>query len=209
MVAAFGIGPDTAAELLIVAGDNIDRVRSRPPLPRRLGRPPTTDTHRDACASLTHPHTSTTQPASSASPPAYRRDEGLVGVEKSGSHKRPSPSPSRTSSPVGDIGRQRDRSSGETTWHGGIAARSLDSSSEPNCPHDGRTHDSGVLPQAAGPYVSPIRAAVPGNQVLTVVVHSDVSAGVATTAMDLYALTRFQEQGRRSYFVSQQRRHRG
>ncbi|WP_448640765.1 hypothetical protein [Geodermatophilus sp. URMC 63] len=28
LVAAFGIGADTAAELLIVAGDNIDRVRS-------------------------------------------------------------------------------------------------------------------------------------------------------------------------------------
>jgi len=30
MVAAFGIGPDTAAEMLIVAGDNVDRVRSEP-----------------------------------------------------------------------------------------------------------------------------------------------------------------------------------
>jgi transposase len=28
LVDAFGVGPDTAAELLIVAGDNIDRVRS-------------------------------------------------------------------------------------------------------------------------------------------------------------------------------------
>lgn len=30
MVAAFGIGPDTAAEMLIVAGDNLERVRSEP-----------------------------------------------------------------------------------------------------------------------------------------------------------------------------------
>jgi transposase len=30
MVAAFGIGPDTAAEMLIVAGDNPERVRSEP-----------------------------------------------------------------------------------------------------------------------------------------------------------------------------------
>jgi transposase len=30
MVAAFGIGPDTAAEMLIVAGDNPDRIRSEP-----------------------------------------------------------------------------------------------------------------------------------------------------------------------------------
>ncbi len=30
MVAAFGIGPDTAAEMLIVAGDDADRVRSEP-----------------------------------------------------------------------------------------------------------------------------------------------------------------------------------
>lgn len=28
MVAAFGIGPDTAAEMLIVAGDNVDRIHS-------------------------------------------------------------------------------------------------------------------------------------------------------------------------------------
>jgi transposase len=30
MVAAFGIGPDTAAEMLIVAGDNLDRIHSEP-----------------------------------------------------------------------------------------------------------------------------------------------------------------------------------
>jgi hypothetical protein len=30
MVAAFGIGPDTAAEMLIVAGDNVDRIHSEP-----------------------------------------------------------------------------------------------------------------------------------------------------------------------------------
>jgi hypothetical protein len=28
LLAAFGVGPDPAAELLIVAGDNIERVRS-------------------------------------------------------------------------------------------------------------------------------------------------------------------------------------
>ena len=47
MVAAFGIGPDTAAEMLIVAGDNLDRVRSEPawaklcgvcPIPASSGR---------------------------------------------------------------------------------------------------------------------------------------------------------------------------
>ena len=30
MVAAFGIGPDTAAEMLIIAGDNLDRIHSEP-----------------------------------------------------------------------------------------------------------------------------------------------------------------------------------
>ncbi len=30
---AFAVGPDTAAEMLIVAGDNPDRVRSEPALP--------------------------------------------------------------------------------------------------------------------------------------------------------------------------------
>jgi transposase len=30
MVAAFGIGPDTAAEMLIVAGDDVERIRSEP-----------------------------------------------------------------------------------------------------------------------------------------------------------------------------------
>jgi transposase len=30
LVAAHGIGPDTASEMLIVAGDNADRVRSEP-----------------------------------------------------------------------------------------------------------------------------------------------------------------------------------
>ena len=47
MVAAFGIGPDTAAEMLIIAGDNLDRVRSEPawaklcgvcPVPASSGR---------------------------------------------------------------------------------------------------------------------------------------------------------------------------
>lgn len=47
MAAAFGIGPDTAAEMLIVAGDNRDRVRSEPawaklcgvcPVPASSGR---------------------------------------------------------------------------------------------------------------------------------------------------------------------------
>jgi transposase len=47
MTAAFGIGPDTAAEMLIVAGDNRDRVRSEPawaklcgvcPVPASSGR---------------------------------------------------------------------------------------------------------------------------------------------------------------------------
>ncbi len=40
LVAAFGVGPDTAAELLIVAGDNIDRVRSEPPWARLCGVAP-------------------------------------------------------------------------------------------------------------------------------------------------------------------------
>src|SRR4051794_9787276 len=40
LVAAFGIGPDTAAELLIVAGDNIDRVRSEPAWARLCGVAP-------------------------------------------------------------------------------------------------------------------------------------------------------------------------
>ncbi|MCU1612688.1 MAG: mobile element protein [Frankiales bacterium] len=38
--AAFGIGPDTASELLIVAGDNIDRVRSEPAWARLCGVAP-------------------------------------------------------------------------------------------------------------------------------------------------------------------------
>ena len=40
LVAAFGVGPDTAAELLIVAGDNIDRVRSEPAWARLCGVAP-------------------------------------------------------------------------------------------------------------------------------------------------------------------------
>jgi transposase len=40
LVTAFGVGPDTAAELLIVAGDNIDRVRSEPAWARLCGVAP-------------------------------------------------------------------------------------------------------------------------------------------------------------------------
>ena len=40
LVGAFGVGPDTAAELLIVAGDNIDRVRSEPAWARLCGVAP-------------------------------------------------------------------------------------------------------------------------------------------------------------------------
>jgi transposase len=40
LVAAFGVGPDTAAELLIVAGDNIDRVRSEAAWARLCGVAP-------------------------------------------------------------------------------------------------------------------------------------------------------------------------
>lgn len=40
LVAAFGVGPDTAAELLIVAGDNIDRVRSEPAWAKLCGVAP-------------------------------------------------------------------------------------------------------------------------------------------------------------------------
>ena len=40
LVAAFGVGPDTAAELLIVAGDNPDRVRSEPAWARLCGVAP-------------------------------------------------------------------------------------------------------------------------------------------------------------------------
>lgn len=40
LVDAFGVGPDTAAELLIVAGDNIDRVRSEPAWARLCGVAP-------------------------------------------------------------------------------------------------------------------------------------------------------------------------
>jgi len=40
LVDAFGIGPDTAAELLIVAGDNIDRVRSEPAWAKLCGVAP-------------------------------------------------------------------------------------------------------------------------------------------------------------------------
>ncbi len=40
LVAAFGVGPDTAAELLIVAGDNIDRVRSEAAWGRLCGVAP-------------------------------------------------------------------------------------------------------------------------------------------------------------------------
>ncbi len=47
LVAAHGIGPDTAAEMLIVAGDNANRVRSEPVWARLLGplrfRPPLDD----------------------------------------------------------------------------------------------------------------------------------------------------------------------
>jgi transposase len=40
LVEAFGVGPDTAAEMLIVAGDNIDRVRSEPAWARLCGVAP-------------------------------------------------------------------------------------------------------------------------------------------------------------------------
>jgi hypothetical protein len=40
LVAAFGVGADTAAEMLIVAGDNIDRVRSEPARARLCGVAP-------------------------------------------------------------------------------------------------------------------------------------------------------------------------
>jgi transposase len=40
---AFGVGPDTAAELLIVAGDNIDRVRSEPAWAKLCGVAPVPD----------------------------------------------------------------------------------------------------------------------------------------------------------------------
>ena len=40
LVAAHGIGPDTASEMLIVAGDNADRVRSEPAWARLLGVAP-------------------------------------------------------------------------------------------------------------------------------------------------------------------------
>jgi len=40
LVAAFGVGVDTAAEMLIVAGDNIDRVRSEPAWARLCGVAP-------------------------------------------------------------------------------------------------------------------------------------------------------------------------
>jgi transposase len=40
LVAAFGIGPDVAAEMLIVAGDNPDRVRSEPAFARLCGVAP-------------------------------------------------------------------------------------------------------------------------------------------------------------------------
>jgi hypothetical protein len=40
LVAAFGLGADTAAEMLIVAGDNIDRVRSEPAWARLCGVAP-------------------------------------------------------------------------------------------------------------------------------------------------------------------------
>jgi transposase len=40
LVAAFGIGADTAAEMLIVAGDNINRVRSEPAWARLCGVAP-------------------------------------------------------------------------------------------------------------------------------------------------------------------------
>lgn len=40
MVAAFGIGPDTAAEMLIVAGDNPERIRSEPAWAKLCGVSP-------------------------------------------------------------------------------------------------------------------------------------------------------------------------
>lgn len=40
LVAAFGVSADTAAEMLIVAGDNIDRVRSEPAWARLCGVAP-------------------------------------------------------------------------------------------------------------------------------------------------------------------------
>jgi transposase len=42
LVAAHGIGNDTAAEMLIVAGDNADRVRSEPAWAKLLGVAPVT-----------------------------------------------------------------------------------------------------------------------------------------------------------------------
>ncbi len=40
LTAAFGVGPDTAAEMLIVAGDNPDRIRSEPAFARLCGVAP-------------------------------------------------------------------------------------------------------------------------------------------------------------------------
>ena len=40
LVAAFGIGPDVAAEMLIVAGDNPERVKSEPAFARLCGLAP-------------------------------------------------------------------------------------------------------------------------------------------------------------------------
>jgi transposase len=59
LVAAFGIGPDIAAELLVTAGDNADRIRSEAALARLCG----------AC-------------------PIRHRRAGIVGPASSGRHRR-------------------------------------------------------------------------------------------------------------------------
>ncbi|GAA3268740.1 hypothetical protein GCM10020218_008390 [Dactylosporangium vinaceum] len=91
LVAAFGVGADTAAEMLIVAGDNIDRVRSEPAWARLCGVAPVPASsgltnrhrlnrggHRQANAALARAvivrmqHHQPTAPTSPAAPPKAR-----------------------------------------------------------------------------------------------------------------------------------------
>jgi len=125
LVDAFGIGPDTAPELLIVAGDNIDRVRSEPAWARLCGVAPDPASsgittrhrlnrggHRQANAALYRsvncPH---------ATPPAHprlRRPTHLRGQDQGRNH----PLPQEASGPR-DLGAAKTTSRTTTVPPGG------------------------------------------------------------------------------------------
>ena len=86
LVAAFGIGPDVAAEMLIVAGDNPERIRSEPAFAQTLwGRPDPGLVGHDhpAPAEPRRPPTSQLRPLPSRHrpPPAPPTDPGLLPTQ--------------------------------------------------------------------------------------------------------------------------------